>query len=109
MRQHPLRAAMNPLGQYLCFMAEFHGHTTIRTALRAAGMTRRQFDTLAFGRRDRRESTIRRAVEAFGGSMYGFYGRHWDPTYDPALDMACALARGAAARGRPEFNRNRGV
>jgi hypothetical protein len=103
-----IRNAMNPLGRYLCYLWESHGHTTIKAALREAGMTPRQFNLLSFSERDRRESTIRRAVNSFGGTMAEFYSRSWDPTYDKHDEMACYLDRDLMNEiVRPKFNRPR--
>ena len=105
MSETPARAEMNLLGRYLCHMAETYGHTEIKTALREAGMTRRQFDYLAFGERDHRESVIRRAVESFSGSMREFYLENWNATRESVAEM---LSREMGDDDeRPKFNRPR--
>jgi hypothetical protein len=103
-----IRHVMNPLGQYLCHRWEAEGHVTIKQALRAAGMTPRQFNLLSFGDRDFRESTIRRAVDSFGGTMAEYYSRSWVPTFDTPDGMVFEVdgdPRGG--RVRPRFNRGR--
>jgi hypothetical protein len=66
-------------------------------------MTRRQFNLLAFGEYDHRVSTIRRAVESFGGTMREFYCGRWDRT-DGGVAVMESISGG---KERPKYNRPR--